>query len=169
MHSLRHSHTKRGFSLLEMVVYVAILSFVMVVVVNVILALGASWNSLRVSRDINEAALVSLERMGRDIRKALDVDTGASIFASHPGVLVLSGSPEIEFSLEDGSLIIREDGIDLGALTKSTVDVTNLVFRFVSGSTHRGVRIEMTIEGARGKIVKTKNFYLFVTLRAPYQ
>lgn len=162
-------YPNRGFSLLEMAIYVAILSLMAVIVVNTTLSLSASWNSVRVSRDINSAAVTSLERMGREIRAAVGIDVAQSVFDAHPGVLVLTGATTIEFSLKDGVLTITENDIETGALMKNTVTATNLVFRRVVNGTKEGVRIEMTLESSRGKIIKSKNFYSFITLRSSYQ
>jgi len=164
----RIPHSNRGFSLLEMVVYVAILSAIAVIVVTIVLSFSASWNSLRISRDINASAMSSFERIGRDLRAALDVNTAGSVLNAHPGALTLSDTLQTEFFLDGGVLRVRENSVDTGALTKESVTVTNLVFRFVTSGSHRGVRIEMTLEGVRGAITKTESFVTFIALRAPY-
>jgi len=164
----RNSKYHKGFTLLEMVIYIAILTLIAVVVVNTVLSLAVSFNSLRATRDINNAAMVSLERMGRDIRGATGIDTGGSSFGSHPGTLLLIGAIETEFYLDDGVIKVREDDVEAGALTREAATTTNLVFYHISASPYSGIRIEMTLESTRGTITKTKSFSSFVALRSSY-
>lgn len=160
---------KRGFSLVEMLIYVAILSAIMIIVVNITLALAQSFSTLKVTKTINGSAIVSIERMTRNVRSATSIDLVQSTFDAHPGRLTfISAGIITEFYLDGDTLKVREDGVDKGQLTSNNALVKNLVFRRLFVGPIEGVRIEMTIESSQGKVVKTENFYDFVVLRGKY-
>jgi len=159
-----------GFSIIEMLVYIAILGVLTVVVINTVLSLAQSFSSIKVSRNINNSALSAFERVVRDIRDADAIDVANSTFDVHPGRLTLTkGATTTEFYLDGGSLKIRENSIGAGVLTKQNTTVTNLVFRHsIVASTFESIKIEMTLSGSQGSLIKTENFYTAAVLRKTY-
>ena len=161
------NHNKKaGFSLIESLIYIAIIAVMAVLVVNVLLMTTKSYNSLKISRDINNSALTTLERITREIKTASDIDIAQSTFYVHPGKLTVSTSSAItEFYLGNNILKIRENSVDMGSLIQQGSSVDNLVFRMLDNGTTKGIRIEMTISNTRGNLTKTKKFYSFAVLR----
>ncbi len=169
----------RGFSLVEMVVYVSVLIFMLFILVEVVTSFVRSERLIRTSRDIDNSALVSLERIGREVRRANSINVASSTLLSSPGVLVLSGEDGegnlrmVEFFLSNSSLRYKENGVDLGPLTSSSTRVTNLVFRRFATSTgsgqgtsiSEGVRVELRLEGGTTTSYKTENFYSTALIR----
>ena len=155
-----------GFTLIEMLVYIAILSIIAVVVINSMLSLKDSYINFKVSRNVTIAALSSIDRMTREIRLA-DTITGTSTFDVHPGVLGLSfgGSTTTEFYLNEGTLKISENSTEIGALTRNEATITNLVFRQLGSGSADMIRIEMTIESTVGTTTLSKDFYTGAVLR----
>ena len=168
---MKRVHCSSGVSLLEMIIYVAILSAVTVLVVGSMLALARSYHSLAISRDINNSATIALDRISREIRSAKSINIAASTLESHPGQLVLNTKDNagqdttIDFYLESGVLKVREGGIERGSLTKQKLLVTNLVFRRIASTSIEAVKIELTLEGSSGPRTKQKTFYTSALLR----
>ena len=167
-------HTKRGFTLIEMIIYISVLTVILVLIVSFIISFGRAYNVLRTTIRINNSAIVSFERVIREIRQANDVDTAASTLGTHPGRLVLtttdaSSAPiTLEFYINSSELMLRQDGVDVGSLTRSDVTVTNLVFRLSDNGTSKAVKIEMTLESIVASTTKIKNFYGSAVLRGSY-
>ena len=165
---MKKENTK-GFSLIEMVVYVSILAIVFVVVINTLLIISRSYSSIKVSLDINNSATVSVERIIGEIRKANSVNLIQSTFDSNPGRLVLNTTDDagalliVDFYLENNTLKLKEGGLFSGDLT-SDVDVTNLVFRRITNETSEAVKIEMELSNGN----KNKVFYNTAVLRGSY-
>jgi prepilin-type N-terminal cleavage/methylation domain-containing protein len=163
-----------GFSLIEMLVYVAILATVFILVVNTILVVTGSYSSIKSSNDLNNSALVSLERLVRETRQANSIDLVQSVFGAHPGRLVLNTTDKnndplvIDFYIENNQLKIKKNGVLSGALVRDNVIVDNLVFRNLSTTTSSSVKIEMTLSVSEGKVNKTEKFYSSVVLRGSY-
>lgn len=165
------TNRNKGFSLVEMLIYIAILVFMLIIIIQVVFSVTRSSRVVRSARNIETSASSALERMGREIRKAETLDTAASVFGSHPGLLSLDGEDDVgaaystEFYLLDGRIRMRENGADVGALTHASTTVTNLIFsRFYATSTE-GVRIEMTLESGTTTSYRTETFYSSVLVR----
>jgi len=168
-HKKKIRNSTTGYSIVEMLVYIAILSTIAVVTVNVVISLAGSYSSLRASRNINSAAVASLERIVREARLLENVDLANSTLTTHPGRLTLMrGATTTEFYLDGSVLKVRENGVPAGSLTSQNAVVTNLIFRHVTSAATEAVKIEMTLQSAVGNITKTENFYDFVILRGSY-
>lgn len=156
----------KGFSLVESLVYIAILAVMTVVVISILSSTARSYNTFRLTRSINSSAITSLERMTREIKSADSISVGESTFGSHPGKLKINiGSATREFYIDSGSLKIKEDGSDKGALTRDNVFVDNLVFRSIDNGTSNAIRIEMTLSAEHNNSTTTKKFYSLAVLR----
>ncbi|PIP86486.1 hypothetical protein COV42_00575 [Candidatus Campbellbacteria bacterium CG11_big_fil_rev_8_21_14_0_20_44_21] len=169
----RNSEKRRGFTLIEMIIYTSILSAVFVLVVNTLLLISRSYRSIKLTNDINNSASLSLERLTREIRLAESVNAGSSILGAHPGSLVLNtteeGSPAtLNFFLEDDALKLSKDGLLSGLLTRDNIEVSNLVFKLSSGENSEMVKIEMTLTGSEKGMIKSDNFYTSAVLRGSY-
>lgn len=160
-----------GFSLVEMLIYVAILLIMLIVIINVVLSVAGSDKVIRALRNIENSAALAIERINREARSADAIVVASSIFDSHPGKLVLSseiggGPPRtVEFYLLDGQLILKEDGVDTGALTSAEATVTSLVFRRFASSTVEGVRTEISLTSGTSTSFRSETFYTSVLLR----
>ena len=60
----------KGFTLVEMIIYVAFLGILGVLAINATLVMTNAYVNLRVSRDLNQSGVATLERMTREIRNA---------------------------------------------------------------------------------------------------
>ncbi|MFA4890137.1 MAG: prepilin-type N-terminal cleavage/methylation domain-containing protein [Candidatus Paceibacterota bacterium] len=157
---------KAGFSLIEMVVYIAIAAGILAASVNSISSLMKSFNSARVTSKINNSAEAGMERMTREIRTAYGVNS-SSVLDSSPGRLKLDtynasgATTTLEFYLNNGVLMVVEGGGAENPLTLNGVSVSNLVFyQIANATTSKAVKVEVIING--------KNFYDTAILRNSY-
>src|SRR3989344_3684025 len=122
---------QRAFSLVEMLIYAAILALALVIIAQS----GAS----------------AFDRLTRDIRQSQSINVAGSTLGAHPGKLILntstaSGTPAtLEFYVESGALNVKQDSVFLGALTSPKVAVSNLIFRSISTAESSGVKIELSL------------------------
>ncbi|MEK7139895.1 MAG: prepilin-type N-terminal cleavage/methylation domain-containing protein [Patescibacteria group bacterium] len=158
-----------GYTLMEAVVYIAVLAVFSVIAVNAIIIILGSFRHLRAERTVNTAAQVSFERMVRDTRTAESITILQSTFDTNPGRLTLV-NPDMsatEFYIENGTLKVRENGVYAGMLTASTTVVDTLVFRFINHGTVQGVRMELTLHDTRDPGV-SRQFADTAVLRGTY-
>ncbi len=160
-----------GFTLVEMIIYIAFFAVLSVLAINSTLIVMKSFYSIRLSQNINQSATVGLERMSREIRNAYGIDTVNSVFIANLGRLTLNtkdssgADTTIEFYVSNNQLRIKEGGVDKGSLMTKNAVLTNLVFRQISNPNSRAVKIEMTIRDTRGTLQKDVVFYNTIILR----
>jgi len=164
--------SRTGFTLVEVVVYVAILAVISLFSVNTILVIHASLGEIRLTRALTATAAVAMERTVRTIRDASAVDTVASTFDSSPGILVLTGAevPPLTYRLQLNQASLELDaGGTTSRLTPPGLHVTNLVFRMIRASTtSEAIKIELTLAASSGKATTTQNLYGTAVLRNSY-
>lgn len=142
---------QRGFTLLEMVVYISIFATVVVVLTTITLTILSTKNQTRAARITYEEARFILERINNRIRIAPGMDTGNSIFGQSEGKIVLK-SPVAETNLTtielvNGVVMETVAGREASALSSADVDVTDLLFTLVrSSETENTIQTSITIE-----------------------
>lgn len=170
----KQAYLKKGFSLIEMTIYAAILSVLAIVTINATFSTIGSFAEFRVARDLNSSAASLLERMTREIRVAHGIDATQSTFDANPGRLTLltkdSGGADTttEFYVENDMLKIKEGGVAMGTLTSSSATVTNFVIRSLSNPKSSAIKTELGLTATRSGVSKSGNFYSTILLRGSY-
>lgn len=154
----------KGYTLLEIVIYVGILAVIAVMALGSILSVYKAFGKTKVERKLALNGDVAMERMLRDIRSATSTDIAASVFKTHPGILKIGGT---QFSLSGQVLQVAVSG--QAADLTSDVDVSNLVFYRTVSANSEIIKIEMTLRAGTGIFQKSKNFYGSAVLRGIYQ
>jgi Tfp pilus assembly protein PilW len=165
---MRKVNFQSGNSLMETIIYLAILMVLVAFTVNGIMLVTKSFRTTTAQRDINSSAEDAMERIIREIRYANTVDLAGSMLDASPGVLLLNSiepitdlPQNVRFSVANNRLIIQAGSTTPEALTSSNVQLTNLVFRRVaSSSVSEAIKVEMTISG--------EEFYGTAILRRSY-
>jgi len=162
--------TKAGYSLPEMLIYVAILSVVSLLIINTVLSYTKGYKNLVVSRKIDHSALDIMERITLEIRSGTQVDAVNSVFDTNPGVLSLvsnvGGVQTVKkFYVDNGMIKLDVGGVYFGPLTLSNATITNLVFRKVDSSISNAIKIDMTVSSTSGGVTKTKTYHTTVILK----
>lgn len=162
---------KRGYSLVEAVFYIAILSLFFILIINAIISFTRPYRDIVALRFAETSGLDSMERITREIRAATSVDTGNSTLGSSPGVLTLIStyggvSTTTKFYLDGGVLKLDVNGSYLGPLSSSKTSVTNLVFRKADNSRSSLIKVELTVSATVGTATKTKKYYSSTILKA---
>lgn len=173
MINMKHT-PKQGFSLVEMLIYVALMALIAVALVNSIMTITRSYNQLRVRAAIDASAATAFNRMILEIRNAESIDVATSTFDTSPGALGLNSTDSsgnattTRFYVASGRLRLIVGTADQGPLTASTTAITSLIFRRLSTTTSEAVKIEMQIDGQSGHATKTGTYYSTVVLRGSY-
>lgn len=169
------SGNKRGFTLIETVIYVSILAAVFVFTLNTLLVIFSTVEDFKSVRRLNSSAEAGMERMAREIRFAYGINDAVSVLGVHPGRLYLykknpdTGAEEtIEFYLSGSALAYKENGGMEQLLVLPGIEVTNLVFhKITNSSVSQAVKIEMSIRSGEHTYL-SDNFYSTIILRGSY-
>lgn len=164
----------RGASIIEILIYTAILVLLMSVVVSTLLAISRSYRTLSAAQQVESAAESSLDRMLREVRGARSIDVSQSTFGASPGQLMLNktntdgSTTTVQFFLSSQSLHIKKAGVDMGPLNATSSKIANLIFRQITTTHSQAVKIELTIESGQGPSYRSKLFYGTAVLRGSY-
>ncbi len=165
---------KNGVSLVEMIIYVALLTSVTTLVVNGLVTMSKTYNDLRLSKNVTTSANSALTRMVYEIRQAQSVDATQSTFITSPGQLTLNTTPAggsqttVKFYLQNGVLKSMVGGVEEGQLTLSNTTVSNLIFSRIQNSVSQAIKISLTLQSTVGSKTKTETFYTTAVLRNIY-
>ncbi|MEK7538647.1 MAG: type II secretion system protein [Patescibacteria group bacterium] len=131
---IKHIGNKKGFTLVETLIYIAFMVIFSGLVVQSLLVLTNGFYTLRAQRALNHSANTAIERILRETRNAYGIDYANSNFHIPPHKLVLlkkdlatGTNTTIEFSVNSaGELIVKEGGVDKGVLVGNGVQVVAL-------------------------------------------
>ena len=160
----------KGYSLAEMIIYIAILSIVSILVINTVLSFTRGYRDVMALRMIDHSSLDVMERITRDIRSATQIDNVNSVFGTNPGVLMLVStvngvSTVTKFYLEKGIIKLDINGSYFGPLTLFNTTVNSLVFTKLDSGISNAVKIDMTVSSTAGGVTKTKTYHSTIVLR----
>jgi Tfp pilus assembly protein PilW len=164
-----HTDT-HGFSLVEVMVYLAVTVLVTVVAVGTLLSLNVVLLRNETERALTHEASVALERIVREIRAAEGINAGLSTLDASMGRLALdSVSTTTVFSVSSGALQLEVNGTSLGALTSSRVTVEDVIFRRYVNSETELLRIALTLSVSNKAASSTRTFYTSAVPRGSYE
>ena len=162
------THSCRGVSLLETVVYSAVFGFILLAVFGAVFSMLRASKTLAEERRVARSAHVALDRMMRDAREA-EALGGTSLLNTHPGKLALvSGENTTEFYVESGALMAKRNTSVEGALTTAGVTVSSFVVSDFSSGSSTAVRIELQLEAGTSTSFFSKRFFTSAVFRNAY-
>jgi len=167
---------QRGMSMIEMIIYMSLMVVLLGAIVNTVLVLTTHYRAVRNTREIEDSAIAVLDTMSRYIRNADEYVTESSNFLVSPASLTLrtsdasSGqSTTTSFYVSDGAIMIAENGIELGPLTKGSLSVVGFILRPISTAHSNAIKIELSMQSDQSAPnIISKNFYTTVVLRGSY-
>lgn len=164
-----NTHT-RGFSLIEVLVYIAVTVLIAIAAVLTFISLDDVFLRNASERDVTNAATVALERIVRDIRAADGIDSGSSVFGSSPGTLVLTAGPTTTtYTRSADAVTLGVNGEDLGALTPAHISVDELTFQHYTSSTSEMVRVQLTLSSVNRAASVERTYVGSAVMRGTYE
>lgn len=160
----------KGFTLAEILVYIAIFTVISVAVINSYVVILSSFSSTRTARDLLESGNTAMERISREIRQAKSIDVTNSVgTVFQMNSTDSSNNPEVvKFYVLSGALNLYYNNVLDGNLLGQNISITSLVFRRITTTQGEAVKIEMTLQDLKSKTLRSENFYDTVILRGEY-
>jgi Tfp pilus assembly protein PilW len=162
---------KKGYSIVEIIVYLAIFTSLSILVINSFIVILSSFNTTNMNRRLLESGNVTIERISREIRQAKNIDITNSTLSTSPGVLQLTmpDTSYVKFKQEtNGNLNLYENSTTGNNLLSQHVTVTSLIFKRITTTQSEAIKIEMTLQYSQGRNTKSVNFYDTIVLRGGY-
>lgn len=168
-HSLERRNAQAGYSLIEMLIYLAVTILISLAGVETYLSLNTILVRNATERAVNHSAMVALERIGSELRNGLSINTGQSTFGTSPGALtIVYGTTTSNFTISGGRLIFTQNGTAVGPLTSSDVTVESFIVNRYVGTTTELVRVSLTLSGHSKAASTTRTYYTSAVLRGTY-
>jgi type II secretory pathway pseudopilin PulG len=143
----------KGFTLIETLIYIAIIGGVVATFVTFSLTVSDARNKTYVVQEVQGNTRTALNLITQRIHAATKINTSTSVFGTDPGTLSLAMASStlnptiINLTADDGQLQIKEGTGSAVAITSDELKVTNLVFYDLTAtSTRENVQIGMTVE-----------------------
>jgi len=150
--SAKFRNNNAGFTLVETLIYIAIVGLVSVTLVRFSLVISQSSNTSTSTQEVHESMREVLQIVRQKVHMAESVYTASSTFGADPGVLYLEMSdaakdPTIfDLSADDGVLRMTEGAASPIQLTGNKLKVENLVFTDVTGGSQKeSIRMALTM------------------------
>lgn len=160
-----------GFSLVEVLVYLAILVTSMVAIVSLLFSLRQLLDVYRSDQLLTQSARAAMERILYEVRESDAIDTidPDLVLADSPGHLVLlRGATTTEFYIASSTLWVAVNDVMQGPLTKSDVEVSDLRFYSYDNSVTEAVRVQFTMTATAGNSSSTESFNGAAVIRGSY-
>lgn len=169
----------RGFTLVEMIIYLAIMTVITLALVQSLVVVFNSNSTSFADSNLRNSAYSAMEYMIREIRGAQSIDMVNSVlYPSSSGILQLnlvdgSGNPYVvKFSTSSASALNFSQGSTtasfVGPVTLNGTKVTSLIFTPINTGNSQAVRIQMNLSASANGMTKTNWFYDTVILRDSY-
>ena len=171
---MKYSPYNRGFSLIELILYVAIFAVISIAIIHSLVLSVRMYSVAQSNRRLQNDGELVMERIIREVREADSVTIGSSTFGSHPGTLALTSSDSggairtVLFSVSSGSVMLTENSGTPENLSSGDVVVSGLVFRRILGTDgQEAIKVELTLDTTRG-FSAGSSFYSTVVVRGSY-
>ncbi|MCC6448209.1 MAG: prepilin-type N-terminal cleavage/methylation domain-containing protein [Chitinophagaceae bacterium] len=172
---MNFKYTKKGFSLFEMVIYVAILAVILLVTTNALILVLSSFRNISSTVNLQSSAIISLNKIQNTLKNGTEIVLAESVFNVDNGILTLNSInndgfvSKYKFYVEDGRLKLDINGSFNKILTTEDIIVKSFILRNISTSKSKAVRVEMTLESNIKGDIKDKTFYTTAILMGTYQ
>ncbi len=162
-----------GFSMVEMIIYVALLSFFMIVAINGAIIMISSYSKAQSARLLDSSINLLVSKIGREARGATSINDALSIFNQSPGRISFfttnaGVSVPLEFYIEGGVLKMKRDGVFIGDVTLPGVSVDEILFKKIDNFGRQAFKMTITLTANKSGQTKTENFYYTTALRGGY-
>jgi len=147
--------TRRGFTLMEVLVYIAILAIVILVISSFLIWAVRTNTKNKVMAETLDNARRAVEIITHEIKEAESIYAPTSIFDSHPGQLSLETkkySPVgesltyVDFYLCENHLCLKKESQDPIFLTSDRVEVKNLIFSQIISGQIPSIQIDLRVD-----------------------
>ncbi|MFA5932167.1 MAG: hypothetical protein WC793_02210 [Candidatus Paceibacterota bacterium] len=159
---------KSGYSVVELIFYIAIFSVVSIVVIDAMIVMARSLKETSLQNEFIQNGTI-MERVSREIRASY------AIGSIGPTDLVLNtkdnsgANKTVEFLLSGSNLQLLENGTLTGNLNAPSISISNLIFTQITTAKGKAVKVSFSIQSSNDLSGRIQNFYDTVVLRGYYR
>ncbi|HEY4525293.1 MAG TPA: hypothetical protein VJL39_02925 [Candidatus Paceibacterota bacterium] len=169
-----HRNAERGFSLIELAIYVVMATLIFLAIAVSIQYAYRFYRELTIGPRADRVAASLIERVVRDIRTGSSIVLAESTFGVPTGSITISAldggvAVEKRVAVSEGRITYTEnDGTPL-ELTPADITVSRLLLTYLTSPVSEGVRIELELTYEMQGLARTKTYTGFAILRHSYE
>ncbi len=170
---MKSVEAKKGYSLIETIIYVSLMALLVGVITTVINMLLTANSVVKATRRVENSSIAFSDKIVREIRAA----SSASLVTSYPydndeltlTIPTSGGSTRTSRFYRAGDRVMVDDnGVTTGPVTLSNMQVTSLHFKIMSTTTSQAIKYEIVMEGPTSTPDVSEKFYGTAVLRGYY-
>lgn len=168
----------QGVTLLEIVVYVALLGMISVYIANFLITVVNTYQRARAEREVLSNGRLVLETINKDIMQAVEIYTPTSKFNNNSGQISLItsiGAPTehttqyVDYYVDNGRLWMRQEGQSAIPLSASSVQITQFRLEQIEQAlNYEAVKITLTLNFSQTKFATSITLNATTALRGNY-
>ncbi len=166
---MKNNMKNSGFTLIEMIIYISVLGLILVIIMGTFFAISSSEERVFASKNIERSAMVSLDKLAREIRVSSSFNEDESIFNEDISTLSIKGPEgDVKFFVENGRLFLDKNE-KVSPLSYSGANVEKFKVIPINVSYSKGVKLELTFSGEVEDGNLEQSFYSTIILRGSYE
>ncbi len=166
MNKIIRRNSPKGFSLFELVVYIAIFSIVIVSVISIATRSVASKTKALATQETEYATRFALQRITSDVRSAVDIDETS--FAGNVLMLTMTDGSIVTYTRSGNAITVERNGGGAVQLTSGDVSIDDFTLENNTGfgSEYKDITVHIatSTSSASNRVEYTANFELTSTV-----
>lgn len=158
---------KNGFSLVEVLVYISILTLVLSIIIGSLITMAQIQERVIAGKAVDRSAVVALDRILREVRLSDSIDTVNSVFDVPESVLSVERegvSGPIKFYVLNDVFYLDKEGSTYRLINEKVVVENFSVFRIEAGESE-AVRVNLVLSYPYSDGSVEQSFYITAILR----
>jgi hypothetical protein len=170
---IKHSSTIKGFTLMELLIYIAGLLALGTVMIVLIVQFYTLYKEIIAVPRADRVGLSLVDQITKEVRSADQIDAFNSQFGTTTGVLdvdsVLNGvTTSKKFSVQNGRVMFQDGASTAVSISPKDLYVSNFNFTLVTTPISEAVRFNLELQFRTRNATETKAYTGFAILRESY-
>jgi hypothetical protein len=163
----KQNYKNKGFSLVEVLVYISILTLVLSIIIGSLITMAQIQERVIAGKAVDRSAVVALDRLLREVRLSDSVDTINSVFNVSESILSVEregvSGPLMFYVLNDVFYLEKEG--ETYRLINENVTVENFFVKRVNSGESEAVRVNLVLSYPYSDGSVEQSFYVTAILR----
>lgn len=159
-----------GFTLVEMIIYLALMTIITITMVQSLVVVLKSNRDSFADLNLRNSGYSAMEGILREIYSSDSITTTTNVLQMNQGTTIVKFATSSSASASTTLYLYQGVGtpVSVGPLTSKGVNVKNLIFTKINTGNSLAVRIQMKLETTVNGITKSAWFYSTGILRGSY-
>ncbi len=164
---MRHLLKNKGYTLIELVFYIALFAVLSFSVISALITMTKSFKETTIQAQLTVGGDV-MDRLSREIRKANSITAITSTDLTLATTDDAGADKTLEFQLSGTDLKLIENSTFTGNLNTPNIAITALTFTQITTAQGKGIKVVVTIKSVNDTLARTADYNDTIVLRGGY-